>query len=161
MFDIGFFELALIGLVLLIVMGPEKLPDVARQGAFVVRKLRLWLTDMKSEMNAHDSEGMASLNQATREISELKASISQIGQDVMTEVKGVGEDMQGSFESIEDELIEADNGYSYSEYVPDYVDPELLDDDVAGKPEEDTIKKPAVKASSKKAKPREKKNSAK
>lgn len=147
MFDIGFFELALIGLVLLVVMGPEKLPEVARQGAFMVRKLRTWLTGMKAEMNAQSPEGMASLQQAKREIAELKSSLSQMGQDVMTEMEGIGEDMQSSVADIEDELLEMENGYYDSEQATDYAEPELLDDEVAGKPE----KKPSAKKQTKSA----------
>ena len=147
MFDVGFFELALIGLVLLVVMGPEKLPEVARQGAFMVRKLRTWLTSMKTEMNAQNPEGMASLQQAKREIAELKSSLSQMGQDVMTEMEGIGEDMQSPVADIEDELLEMENGYYDSEQATDYAEPELLDDEVAGKPE----KKPSAKKQTKSA----------
>jgi len=38
MFDIGFFELLVIGVVLLVVMGPDRLPEVARQAAFVIKR---------------------------------------------------------------------------------------------------------------------------
>ena len=151
MFDIGFFELALIALVLLVVMGPEKLPEVARQGAFMVRKLRTWLTDMKSEMNAQDSEGMASLKQATREIADLKASISQMGQDVMTEVESAGEEVQNSVAEVEDELLELDNQSYFEALINEDVEPQLLADEVAGKPEEKPSKKKSSSTSRSKA----------
>ena len=109
MFDIGFFELALIGLVLLVVMGPEKLPEVARQGASMLRKVRTFINNMKSEMDAQDPEGMASLKQATKEIAELKASISQMGNDVMTEMESVGDDVQSSVADMDEELLALDN----------------------------------------------------
>lgn len=40
MFDIGLMELAVIALVAVVALGPERLPDLARQAAVLVRKLR-------------------------------------------------------------------------------------------------------------------------
>jgi sec-independent protein translocase protein TatB len=51
MFDIGFWELCLIGLVSLLVIGPEKLPKVARIAGFWVGKARHTLTTVKAEIN--------------------------------------------------------------------------------------------------------------
>ena len=38
MLDIGFFELLVVAIVLIIVMGPERLPEVAKQAAFFMRQ---------------------------------------------------------------------------------------------------------------------------
>ena len=40
MFDVGFWELLIIAVVALLVLGPERLPEVAKQAAFFVRKAR-------------------------------------------------------------------------------------------------------------------------
>ncbi len=50
MFDIGFWELCLIGLVSLIVIGPEKLPKVARIAGFWVGKGRHMVASVKEEI---------------------------------------------------------------------------------------------------------------
>ena len=50
MFDIGFWELCLIGIVRLIVIGPEKLPKVARVAGFWVGKTRHMVAVVKEEI---------------------------------------------------------------------------------------------------------------
>jgi sec-independent protein translocase protein TatB len=89
MFDIGFFEIALIGVVLLIVMGPERLPDVARQAAFLVRKARGWMYNIKSEMEMGEGSSMESLRAASQEITDFKKDISQFGKDIAEDVESV------------------------------------------------------------------------
>ena len=83
MFDIGFFELLVIGVVLLIVMGPEKLPEVAKQAAFFVRKARQGMFRLRSEMR-EELEGtpFADFQKAQQEIADLKRDIRQMGSDL-------------------------------------------------------------------------------
>jgi sec-independent protein translocase protein TatB len=50
MFDIGFWELCLVGLVSLIVIGPERLPRAARIAGFWVGKTRNMVQNVKSEI---------------------------------------------------------------------------------------------------------------
>ncbi len=50
MFDIGFWELCLIGIVSLLVIGPEKLPKVARIAGFWVGKTRHIVASVKEEI---------------------------------------------------------------------------------------------------------------
>lgn len=50
MFDVGFWELCLIGLVSLIVIGPEKLPKVARIAGFWIGKTKNMVASVKSEI---------------------------------------------------------------------------------------------------------------
>ena len=51
MFDIGFSELMVIGLVALIVIGPERLPRVARTIGHLVGRLQRYVSDVKSDIN--------------------------------------------------------------------------------------------------------------
>lgn len=50
MFDIGFWELVMIGIVALLVFGPEKLPGLARTAGFWVGKARRQFSQLKSEL---------------------------------------------------------------------------------------------------------------
>ena len=56
MFDIGFWELCLIGLVSLLVIGPEKLPKVARIAGFWVGKTRHMVASVKEEIKEEIKE---------------------------------------------------------------------------------------------------------
>lgn len=51
MFDVGFWELALIGLVMLVVVGPERLPKLARTAGLWLGRGRRMLSSVKAEID--------------------------------------------------------------------------------------------------------------
>ena len=51
MFDIGFSELMVIGLVALVVLGPERLPRVARTLGHLAGRLQRYVTDVKADIS--------------------------------------------------------------------------------------------------------------
>lgn len=100
MFDIGFFELALISVVLLVVMGPERLPQVARQLAFVIRKARSWMYSIKAEMNLSDDPIMQEFKQAKNELSDLGRDMRQLGNDFAKETTKLNDRIDLKQESV-------------------------------------------------------------
>lgn len=83
MLDIGFFELLVVGIVLIIVMGPERLPEVAKQVAFFIRKARQGMFRLRNEMqNEMQGTPFADLEKAKQEMSDLKNDIKQFGRDL-------------------------------------------------------------------------------
>jgi len=51
MFDIGFWELCLIAVVALLILGPERLPVAARTAGFWIGKARRMIGNVKSEID--------------------------------------------------------------------------------------------------------------
>lgn len=51
MFDIGFSEMLVIGVVALIVIGPERLPRVARTVGHLIGRLQRYVADVKADIN--------------------------------------------------------------------------------------------------------------
>ena len=51
MFDIGFWELTMIAVIALLVIGPDKLPDVARTAGKWVGRARRFVGDVKSDID--------------------------------------------------------------------------------------------------------------
>ena len=51
MFDIAFSELLVIGVVALIVIGPEKLPRMARTVGHLAGRLQRYVSDVKADIN--------------------------------------------------------------------------------------------------------------
>lgn len=51
MFDVGFFELMLIGVVMLLVVGPERLPKVARTAGLWLGKARSMVSSVKADID--------------------------------------------------------------------------------------------------------------
>jgi len=50
MFDIGFWEIAIIGIVALLVVGPEKLPGLARDAGRWAGAIRRFITNTRREI---------------------------------------------------------------------------------------------------------------
>ena len=50
MFDVGFWELCLVGLIGLLVIGPERLPKVARVAGYWLGKTRSLVASVKQEI---------------------------------------------------------------------------------------------------------------
>ncbi len=50
MFDIGFWELVIIALVALIIIGPERLPKFAHDAGRLIRKVRSFIQNTKREV---------------------------------------------------------------------------------------------------------------
>ena len=51
MFDIGFWELVMIAVIALLVVGPDKLPDVARTAGKWVGRARRFVSDVKTDID--------------------------------------------------------------------------------------------------------------
>ena len=52
MFDIGFMEMAMIGVVALVVIGPERLPGVARKAGQWIGSARRFMSSVQADINA-------------------------------------------------------------------------------------------------------------
>ena len=87
MFDIGFSELVLIGIVALLVIGPDRLPKVARTAGMWVGKMRGFVTSVKADI---DHELAAD---ELKKILKDQADSSGI-HEIIEETKSVTDDIQ-------------------------------------------------------------------
>jgi sec-independent protein translocase protein TatB len=87
MFDMGFTEMMLIGIVALIVIGPERLPGVARTAGKYVGRLKRFMTTVKAdvEQELRADELREILSQQQKELDSLKDTISEAGKDIEKE----------------------------------------------------------------------------
>ena len=101
MFDVGFSEFVLIGIIALVVIGPERLPKVARTLGHLAGRLRRYVEDVKSDINreieldelrkmrdtmqqaasSFESQVKSGLNSAENEINQFAASAEQALKD--------------------------------------------------------------------------------
>jgi sec-independent protein translocase protein TatB len=89
MIDFGFDKLALIGAVALIVIGPEKLPKVARTIGHLVGKAQRYVADVKSEVNRSIE---------LDELKKMKTQFEDAARDVETSVSQQMNEASSSFE---------------------------------------------------------------
>jgi sec-independent protein translocase protein TatB len=81
MFDIGFSELILVGIVALLVVGPERLPETIRTAHGWLNRLRRGFNDIKREVQQelHNDAVLRELRQTGE---QLKKEATAIGHDV-------------------------------------------------------------------------------
>lgn len=73
MFDIGFSELVAIGLIALIVLGPKRLPEVARTAGRWMGQLRRFIADVKQDIDREmQTEDLAELRRLRQELSDTR-----------------------------------------------------------------------------------------
>jgi len=83
MLDVGFWELLVIAVVALLVLGPERLPEVAKQAAFFVRKARQGMYRLRNEMRSEmEDTPFADLQKAKQEMTDFKNDIKQFGNEL-------------------------------------------------------------------------------
>jgi sec-independent protein translocase protein TatB len=78
MFDIGFSELLVIGVVALIVIGPQKLPRVARTAGILMGRLQRYVSDVKADINREIE---------LEELRKMRDSMQQAAIDFQTSVQ--------------------------------------------------------------------------
>src|SRR5690242_10111774 len=81
MIDFGFDKLALIGAVALIVIGPEKLPRVARTVGHLIGKAQRYVADVKAEVNRS-----IELEELQKMRSQFETAARDVEQSVRNEV---------------------------------------------------------------------------
>jgi len=77
MFDIGFSELVVIGVVALIVIGPERLPKVARTAGHLYGRLQRYVSSVKSDIGRE-----IQLDELRRAGQSFKESVESAASDV-------------------------------------------------------------------------------
>ena len=81
MFDIGFAELILIGVVALLVIGPERLPEAIRTASVWLNRIRRGFNEIKQEVQQelHNDAVLRDLRQTGE---QLKTEANAIGRDL-------------------------------------------------------------------------------
>ncbi len=94
MFEIGFWELVMVGVVALIVVGPERLPGLARTAGLWLGKARRIFAEVKAEVDRelHLEELKQTLRQQAElnPIKDLNEQIHSIRQDLQAEIDNPG-----------------------------------------------------------------------
>lgn len=90
MFDIGLSELLVIGLVALIVVGPKRLPEVARATGRWAARLRRFVSEVKSDFDRelHNTE-LTELRKLKQELDETRHVMEDSSSKLMQDLQAV------------------------------------------------------------------------
>jgi sec-independent protein translocase protein TatB len=101
-FGIGLFELAMIMIVALLVVGPDRLPQTAREIGKVVRTLRRYAFSVQQEIKEGFGELTSEVEATRGEFTELGRSLKSSGLEIERELKETGEAAKGEFVDAEE-----------------------------------------------------------
>jgi sec-independent protein translocase protein TatB len=108
MFDIGFSELMVIAVVALIVIGPERLPRVARAAGHLFGRMQRYVNDVKSdisrEMALDDLRKLQASIQDTA--NSIEQSVNQEMHSAETEMNKIGNDAKAALNEADKPAIE-------------------------------------------------------
>lgn len=104
MFDIGFSELMLIGIVALLVLGPERLPKVARTTGHLLGRLQRYVSDVKSDINRE-----MQLEELKKLQEEARTAAMAFEGSVRSEVQGIENGLSSSMESASAAVADLEN----------------------------------------------------
>ena len=98
MIDLGFDKLALIGAVALIVIGPEKLPRVARTLGALAGRLQRYVSDVKADINRE-----IELEDLKKMRDSMQNAASNFETTVQSELSKTETDLNKTVESVVEE----------------------------------------------------------
>lgn len=100
MFDVGFSELILLGIVALVVLGPEKLPHAARMAGAWLGRIRRTVIDIQAEIEKEVSA--AELKQRMNdEIARLKAATNPIEEEIKEVENTIHQQMTDASQTVD------------------------------------------------------------
>jgi sec-independent protein translocase protein TatB len=112
MFDIAFSELLVIGVVALVVIGPERLPKVARTLGLLFGRLQRYVAQVKSDVNRE-----MELSELSKVKSEFEGAAREFQRDIETKVTDAEREIR-EVETDIDRQLRADGGAQGAEPAP-------------------------------------------
>lgn len=91
MIDLGISKLALIGVVALVVIGPEKLPRVARTVGTLLGKAQRYVAEVKAEVNR---------TMELEELKKMKESVESAARDVQSSIHQTANDFEKEWSEV-------------------------------------------------------------
>jgi sec-independent protein translocase protein TatB len=104
--DLGLEKMALIGVVALIVIGPEKMPRVARTVGTLLGKAQRYVNDVKAEVNRSIE---------LDELKKMKETVETAARDVESSVSGAAAEFEKQWQDATSQAL-PDAGPVYPEY---------------------------------------------
>lgn len=97
MFEVGFSELVMVGLVALIVIGPQRLPTAARVAGLWLGKLHRTIANVKLEikqqLHAEEMRQIMQQQSIVEDVQQLVAETQQVVNEIKTGTESLSKDL--------------------------------------------------------------------
>lgn len=103
MFDIAFSELMIIGVVALVVIGPERLPRVARTAGHLFGRMQRYVNDVKADINREIE--MSELKDLKKTVEEASSSLEQSMTSHMNEIGNEVKKTEEEFNRLKNPML--------------------------------------------------------
>jgi sec-independent protein translocase protein TatB len=103
MFDIGFSELLVCGVVALVVIGPERLPKVARTAGVLFGRLQRYVTQVKADINRE---------MEMAELGKVKSEFENAARSFQSEVQSKAGDLEREVREAQTSLERSVDGHT-------------------------------------------------
>lgn len=99
MFDVSFSELMIIAIVALVVIGPERLPKVARTAGLLFGRLQRYVNDVKSDISRE-----IQLDELKRLQADMQESARSFERSIHNGIQSVEQSVQQTVDATETEV---------------------------------------------------------
>ena len=103
MFDIGFSELLVIGIVALVVIGPERLPKVARTAGLLLGRLQRYVGDVKADISRE-----MQLDELKKLQSDVQESARNFERSIAGEIQAVEQGVGQVVDTVKNDFQQLD-----------------------------------------------------
>ncbi|HCP78444.1 MAG: twin-arginine translocase subunit TatB [Pusillimonas sp.] len=133
MFGLSFTELMIIGVVALLVIGPERLPSVARTVGHLLGRAQRYVNDVKTDIRREMDSA---------EIGSLKGQVEDAAKSVRASIDDAGNTIRNPLEEAKKALQDTEQTLKETEQSID-TSIRSKDSDKSGEPSQNTPNKPA------------------
>ena len=113
MIDLGLTKIALIGAVALVVIGPEKLPGVARMAGTLFGRAQRYINNVKSEVNRE-----MQMEELRKMQSNIVDAASNLNKSMTSDLAEAAKEVNDAGKEFSEAVAEATHAYEGSESVP-------------------------------------------
>ena len=114
MLDIGVTKLAIIGGIALVVIGPERLPGLARTVGTMLGRAQRYVADVKAEVNR---------SMELDELKKMKDTVESAARDVEQTIQTSASDFENAWSQATQDSSNAEGGVGYQPSPPEYKRP--------------------------------------
>ncbi|MCD2449782.1 Sec-independent protein translocase protein TatB [Methylicorpusculum oleiharenae] len=106
MFDVGFWEICMVGLVSLLVIGPERLPKAARIAGYWLGKTRSMVAavkaEIKEELQAEEIRQTLREHASLEDLNETISEVKQASQNLKESIDSVPKQLSGKTKPVDE-----------------------------------------------------------